>query len=450
MGLLLWGKKLSDDRPMRRQEGCMYAVRILAFVNLLNYADRNIINAVKSQVIHDMHLSDFESTLPQTGMTLAFMISAALFGHMAVIHAYDRRIVLFGGVLFWSLATGAAGLSGNLIELIVFRSLVGVGEAAYGIIAPPMLFDFFPKQDRTVVYGSYFLNSILGAACGFIFGSVLASRFGWRWTSFAFGLPGTIVAISMLRLNDPVKGVNDIEETESLVVPPKEEVVPALHETHPDNTLVILSDLTPAPLTDVSLRKSVDLEVGITSPSNHILGAPDPGWNPSSGLGPNDSPPDEPFSAVREVISNRTFQCCVLGLAANNFAFGGLTDWMMIYLQRYVGASLSQAGIVVGAGTLIAGICGTLVGSITCKHYDARVKNAYLLIPALACIPATVAMFVIVNSSSKAVCFTALFCFLLSVFCVFGPIVTLLMTSIPPARRSLAVGITIFVQHIFG
>lgn len=55
-----------------------------------------------------------------------------IFGILNDKQLMDRRIILCGAIIFWSIVTALAGLSKNLIQLIVLRSLVGVGEAAYG------------------------------------------------------------------------------------------------------------------------------------------------------------------------------------------------------------------------------------------------------------------------------------------------------------------------------
>ena len=114
------------------------------------------------------------------GLIICFMVFAAIFGYIGDKNLIDRRLFMVYAVLFWSFATGLAAVSVNLVQLIVFRSLVGIGEAAYGTIAPPMLFDFFPTYERTVSYGVYYAGVPVGTAVGFGLGAVVASLFGWR------------------------------------------------------------------------------------------------------------------------------------------------------------------------------------------------------------------------------------------------------------------------------
>lgn len=293
---------------------------------------------------------------------------------MADKNVADRRIVLAGGVIFWSITTALAGLSQNLIQLIIFRSLVGVGEAAYGSIAPPMLFDFFPSHDRNVTYGVYYLAIPVGAALGFGFGSVLASIFGWRWAFVACGIPGIIVAMLIIKLNNPVDGINDIS-------PRDDETGVGINDTE--------SLLSP------SNKKDDDIGPSFTNKDGREKEHKSATFR-------------ETISEIYEIVSNPVFFLCVLGLAANNFALGGIADWITVFMERYQNASLEEAGLVVGAATVCGGIIGTYLGSVATNYYDTRIKNAYFLIPALFTLPSALCLFVAVNVDSKYIAYLCL------------------------------------------
>ena len=219
MSFIKWGKQLTAGSPLSRQEGAKEALRLLFAINLLNYADRYVPAAVKEEIEGSLGLDDFESSLPNTGMVLVYMISAVAFGYLSDKEICDRRVILAGGILFWSFATALAGLSQNLFQLVLFRSLVGVGEAAYTTVAPPMIFDFYPMKDRQTAFGIYYLAIPVGAALGYVVGGVLASFFGWRWAFVACGIPGIIVACAILGINTPVRGINDpVKESQHMSV----------------------------------------------------------------------------------------------------------------------------------------------------------------------------------------------------------------------------------------
>jgi MFS family permease len=103
-------------------------------MNLINYADRFLPSAVQPLYQKEFGLTDFQTALPVTVTILAFMLFALFFGFVSDSNIFDRRILMFTGVLLWSVTSALAALSTNLTSLIITRIFVGVGEAAYGTI----------------------------------------------------------------------------------------------------------------------------------------------------------------------------------------------------------------------------------------------------------------------------------------------------------------------------
>ena len=128
------GRTLDDEFPYTRQYGAQAALRMVSAINMLNFADRYIPLAVKPLFQEELNLNDFESSLPTTGMILVYMIFAIIFGTLNDKQLMDRRFLLAIGIIIWSVATSMAGLATNLVQLVLLRSLVGVGEACYGTI----------------------------------------------------------------------------------------------------------------------------------------------------------------------------------------------------------------------------------------------------------------------------------------------------------------------------
>lgn len=64
-------------------------------------------------------------------MVLIYMIASICFGVWTDKGSVDRRMLLVGGILFWSLATALAGLATNLPQLVLFRSLVMLASTIY-------------------------------------------------------------------------------------------------------------------------------------------------------------------------------------------------------------------------------------------------------------------------------------------------------------------------------
>src|SRR3954468_11417967 len=92
------------------------------------------------------------------------------------------------------------------------RSMVGVGEAAYATIAPPMISDHYPIEKRGRVFAVFFCAIPLGSALGYIAGGKLDQLFGWRAAFFIAGIPGLLLAILTLLVKDAPRGQYDPPE----------------------------------------------------------------------------------------------------------------------------------------------------------------------------------------------------------------------------------------------
>lgn len=108
------------------------------------------------------------------------------------------------------------------------------------------------------------------------------------------------------------------------------------------------------------------------------------------------------------------------GSIANNFALGGLADWFPSFLVRYNDVSISEAGIIVGAATILGGIGGNLLGAKSAQHFERRgLHNSYLVVSAIYTIPATVFMMLLINTTGNtALAVAFLFLGEICVWCV--------------------------------
>ena len=181
---------------------------VLTAVNLFNYLDRYILAAVvESLKDSELALTDSQAGSLMTGFVIVYMMASPAFGTLGDRGNRTKLVAL--GVAIWSVATAAGGLAGSFIALFLARAAVGVGEAAYGTIAPAMLADYFPKRLRGRVFSVFFCAIPVGAALGYILGGLMDQAFGWRAAFFIAGLPGLALAGLVLLLKDPPRGAND-------------------------------------------------------------------------------------------------------------------------------------------------------------------------------------------------------------------------------------------------
>ncbi|HMF09208.1 MAG TPA: MFS transporter [Thermoanaerobaculia bacterium] len=185
-----------------------FSLAILTFINLFNYLDRFVLaSLVESLKSSELHLSDKQLGALAASFIIVYMLVSPLFGTLG--DRKRRPPLLALGVGIWSLATALGGFARSFAGLLAARAGVGVGEAAYGTIAPALLADFFPKEKRGRVFAVFFAAIPIGSAAGYILGGTAEQKFGWRAAFWIAGGPGLLLALACLLLFDPPRGGQD-------------------------------------------------------------------------------------------------------------------------------------------------------------------------------------------------------------------------------------------------
>jgi len=157
---------------MRRGGG----LAILTLINLFNYLDRYGLAGVGESLTRSpLHITDTQFGVLASGFIAVYMLSAPAFGTLGDTRSRTRLIAL--GVFLWSFSTALGGLAWGFVSLLVARALVGVGEAAYGTIAPSLLADYYPRSHRGRVFAVFYAAIPIGSALGYIVGGQLDVHF---------------------------------------------------------------------------------------------------------------------------------------------------------------------------------------------------------------------------------------------------------------------------------
>ncbi len=220
--------------------GARSALALLLFINLFNYIDRQVLAAVvkpiKETFFGARGLGSQEGVLaavmvwfeqrlgfkPEdaligllgTAFMVVYMLGAPLFARLA--ERRSRWLIIGFGVILWSLASGASGLAGTFVALLLTRCLVGVGEAAYGPVAPTVIADYYPVKVRGQVLAWFYMAIPVGSALGYVFGDwVTRTLFagqpdGWRWAFYMVVVPGLLLGVWSLFRRDPPRGQADL------------------------------------------------------------------------------------------------------------------------------------------------------------------------------------------------------------------------------------------------
>ena len=188
---------------------------VLFAMNLLDYTDRNILTSLRDQIRADIPNVDNEKWgLLATIFLVSYSVFSPIMGWLG--DRYKRTWLLAAGVGVWSLATVGSGLARDYGHLVLARSILGVGEATYGVIAPTILLDLFSRETRSKLMSAFYLAMPLGAALGISLGPLIAHRSSWHYAFFIVGAPGLVAAFVVLFLPDPIRGSSEEVDSDRL------------------------------------------------------------------------------------------------------------------------------------------------------------------------------------------------------------------------------------------
>jgi MFS transporter, Spinster family, sphingosine-1-phosphate transporter len=184
-----------------------FALAVLFSMNLLNYVDRYSFFAVGTQIKRDFAIDSFWYSVLGVSFMIVYSAVSPVMGWLG--DRYDRKSLLAGGVALWSFATVGTAFSSDFHHIFLWRALLGVGEASYGVIAPTLIADLFPVKTRGKAMGVYYLALPLGGALGYTLGGWVGQELGWRKAFWIVGLPGILAAVAGLIMRDPGRGASE-------------------------------------------------------------------------------------------------------------------------------------------------------------------------------------------------------------------------------------------------
>ena len=180
---------------------------ILTTINFLNYIDRQIIYAVFPLIKQDMLLSDKQLGLIGSAFVIVYLTTSPIFGRLGDL--MSRKGIIAVGVALWSLATVGASLAQNYSQLLLARSLVGIGEASYVVTAPTLISDYFGRERRGKALSFFVMALPVGSALGYILGGHLGEIYSWRSAFLIVGFPGLLMVLLCLKIREPKRGAVD-------------------------------------------------------------------------------------------------------------------------------------------------------------------------------------------------------------------------------------------------
>jgi MFS family permease len=393
--------------------GAGAALALLLCINIFNYIDRQVLAAVVGPIKRTFFSQSGEVLTGNTPLTaimawfqnrlgftpedalmgllgtafmLIYMLCAPPFARMA--GKRSRWSIVALGVILWSFASGASGLAGTFLILLLTRCFVGIGEAAYGPVAPAMISDLYPIETRGRVLAFFYVATPVGSALGYVLGGWIANSgigdwsarcFGawgesWRWAFFMVTVPGLILGLWSMFMREPQRGETAPRESRQRALPWREYAI---------------------------------------------------------------------------LLRTPSYVLCTLGMTAMTFAIGGIAFWMPYYLESKPGAPANST-ILFGAITAISGLCATILGGIAGDKLRNRFPGSYFMVSGIAMLTGFPIFLAALHAPFPWAIWVFIFLACFCLFFNTGPTNTILANVTHPSIRAVGFALNIFVIHALG
>lgn len=358
---------------------------ILFFINFLNYADRYVLSAVLEMVSHDLRMDPRREGWLATAFTLGYMFSSPIVANFADRQTRPRIVAIC--CLLWSLATAASGLAVGFKSLLVARILIGVGEAGFLTVGPPLIADAFTKEARGKALSVFYTGVPMGSACGFVLGGLLPAlrlsesmTMGWRGTFFTVAVPGVLIAAVAWFVVDPPRGAHDLAADSHAPLPVKGTI-----------------------------------------------------W--------------EQLALFR----NRTFLLVTVALTGIAFATIPLLHWLPQFFGDVKHLDPQKANVMIGLTLILPGIIGTLLGGWVGDRISKRgIPGGYLFVASIGLVGGLGCLWAAILATHPWIFFPALFFGVLFFMSCTPTLNTTIANISAPNARAMAYATVIFCMHLFG
>ncbi len=176
----------SAHNPMRQ---AWLMVALLWFVAFLNYLDRMILITMRSSIKEAIPMTDAQFGLLTTVFLVAYGVLSPFGGFLA--DKFNRSRIIIFSLFAWSATTWLTAHATSFGELLFYRALMGISEAAYFPAAGALLMDYHRNQTRSSANGIHLSGVMVGSGLGGL-GGWIADRHDWTFVFQLFGMIGIV------------------------------------------------------------------------------------------------------------------------------------------------------------------------------------------------------------------------------------------------------------------
>jgi EmrB/QacA subfamily drug resistance transporter len=185
--------------PAQHRTSVVAVLGALFLALLLAALDQTIVSTALPTIVGELggltHLS-----WVVTAYLLTSTVAGPFYGKLGDI--YGRKIILQSAIVIFLVGSALCGLAQNMIGLIAFRALQGIGGGGLIVTIIAVIGDLIPPRERGRYQGLFGAAFGLATILGPLLGGFFVDQLTWRWI-FYINLPTGLLALFVIAVALP-------------------------------------------------------------------------------------------------------------------------------------------------------------------------------------------------------------------------------------------------------
>lgn len=175
--------------------GTIFAVAGLALVLFLVSLDQTVVGTAMPRIVADLRGFELYAWVT-TAYLLAETAAIPIVGKLGDL--YGRKWITVAGVAIFISTSALCGIAPNMLSLVIFRGLQGLGGGAIMATVFTLIADIFPNPTQRAKYqGVFFAVFAISSVVAPFIGGIITDALNWRWV-FYVNLPLGLLALAVL------------------------------------------------------------------------------------------------------------------------------------------------------------------------------------------------------------------------------------------------------------